>query len=291
MAARGRLQALGGPWATPRCNEAACAGINFGRPGTRWPQPELQHLSFDGTILFSNRHARIAEDAGLSREQGDTQLGQLKAPLKALVASLGKPLPYLAVIAADGDHMGKTLDSLETANAHRKFSQELAQFAQEAGRIVKDYCGVAIYTGGDDVLALMPVDNALNAARELRKMFIETVAPPSEKPTLSIGVAIGHFMEPLEDLRAFATAAEQHAKRPRLEELDQLTATGLPFMCMHEAAQTSPSGNAGGREAIPSTIASNAGPVSSIKPNYPRVCLMKFARSGTRSRVGVTIKF
>jgi len=192
--------------------------------------PDYNNFRFDGTILFSNRHARIAEDAGLSREQGDTELGRLKAALKALVASLGKPLPYLAVIAADGDKMGKTLDALLTPEDHRKFSQKLAQFAQQAGQIVKNCRGVAIYSGGDDVLALLPVDYVLKAARELREKFIETVAhsaPPSEKPTLSVGLAIGHFMEPLEDLRAYAIAAEQHAKRPRQEDADSTDRNGL----------------------------------------------------------------
>jgi CRISPR-associated protein Cmr2 len=89
---------------------------------------------------------------------------------------------------------------------------------------------VGIYTGGDDVLALLPVEDVLKAARELREKFIETVgqsAPPSEKPTLSVGLAIGHFMEPLEDLRAYAIAAEQHAKRPRQEDPDSTDRNGV----------------------------------------------------------------
>ena len=53
-------------------------------------------------------------------------------------------------------------------------------------------------------------------------------APPaSEKPTLSIGLAIGHFMEPLEDLRAYAIAAEQHAKRPRRVNLNSTNRNGV----------------------------------------------------------------
>lgn len=192
--------------------------------------PNYNNFPFDGTILFSSRHARIVKDAGLSPEQGDTQLRQLKVALKELVDVLGQPLPYLAVLAADGDQMGKTLNAFQTADAHRKFSQKLAQFAQDAGQIVKNYYGVAIYTGGDDVLALLPVDNALKAARELCEKFIETVgksAPPSEHPTLSVGLAIGHFMEPLEDLRAYAIAAEQHAKRPRQEDTDSTDHNGI----------------------------------------------------------------
>ncbi len=38
-------------------------------------------------------------------------------------------------------------------------------------------------------------------------------------PTLSVGIAIGHFMEPLEDLLAFAKAAEYRAKNPTKEDV------------------------------------------------------------------------
>jgi CRISPR-associated protein Cmr2 len=201
-----------------------------GVPESDSRHPNYSCFPFDGTILFSNRHARIAKDAGLSPEQGDTQLRPLRAVLKELVVASGQPSPYLAVLAADGDQIGKTLNALQTTDAHRKFSQKLAQFAQDAGQTVKKYHGVAIYTGGDDVLALLPVDNALKAARELREKFIKTVvqsAPSSEKPTLSVGVAVGHFMEPLEDLRAFAIAAEQHAKRPRQGDPDSTDRNGI----------------------------------------------------------------
>ena len=201
-----------------------------GVPEPHGHNPDYSNFPFDGTILFSNRHARIVDDAGLEPEQGDTQLRRVKAALKELVDVLGQPLSYLAVLAADGDQMGKTLNTLQTADAHRKFSRKIARFAQEGGQVVKNYHGVTIYTGGDDVLALLPVDGVLKAARELREKFIETVgqsAPPSEKPTLSIGLAIGHFMEPLEDLRAYAIAAEQHAKRPRRVDLDSTDRNGV----------------------------------------------------------------
>src|ERR1043165_4294037 len=36
-------------------------------------------------------------------------------------------------------------------------------------------------------------------------------------PTLSVGVAIGHFLENLEDLLAFGRAAEKHAKKGKPE--------------------------------------------------------------------------
>ena len=106
-----------------------------GVPEPHGHNPDYSNFPFDGTILFSNRHARIVDDAGLEPEQGDTQLRRVKAALKELVDVLGQPLSYLAVLAADGDQMGKTLNTLQTADAHRKFSRKIARFAQEGGRM------------------------------------------------------------------------------------------------------------------------------------------------------------
>jgi CRISPR-associated protein Cmr2 len=45
--------------------------------------------------------------------------------------------------------------------------------------------------------------------------------------TLSVGVAIAHFMEPLEDLLDYGRAAEKHAKNPRAEDGGQEPRNGL----------------------------------------------------------------
>ncbi len=58
---------------------------------------------------------------------------------------------------------------------------------------------------------------ALFCARELHDSFDACLlefcrARNLDRPTLSVGIGIGHFMEPLEDLRAYAKAAEKAAK-------------------------------------------------------------------------------
>jgi len=63
-------------------------------------------------------------------------------------------------------------------------------------------------------LAFLPVDKCLACARELHDRFAELLKEFVGPPTLSVGIAIGHFMEPLEDLLDFAREAERDAKRP-----------------------------------------------------------------------------
>ena len=71
-----------------------------------------------------------------------------------------------------------------------------------------------VYAGGDDVLAFLPVDQCM----EMSTGGCMTRSPSSLQPfgsvTLSVGLAIAHFMENLEDLLAYGREAEAAAKRP-----------------------------------------------------------------------------
>jgi len=115
--------------------------------------------------------------------------------------------PYFAILHADGDQMGKLLNGMKTPDAHREFSQTLAKFATDAKEIVARHDGYAVYTGGDDVLAFLPVRTAVECARELAKTFQEAVGA-----TLSAGVAVCHYRQPLSLSREAVQRAEKRAK-------------------------------------------------------------------------------
>jgi len=114
--------------------------------------------------------------------------------------------------------MGAAISGLETADDNRTFSETLAGFADEVRKIVSDQNGVLVYAGGDDVLAFVPVDKCLECARKLHDAFCERMSPYGQ-PTLSTGIAIGHFMENLEDLLEYGRAAEKAAKQPNRDGL------------------------------------------------------------------------
>jgi CRISPR-associated protein Cmr2 len=101
----------------------------------------------------------------------------------------------------------------------------------EAATIVHAQRGVLVYSGGDDVLAFVPVDTCLTCARELREKFAELTAPWTDKTrkglTLSVGLAISHFLENVGDLLGCGRAAEEHAKQPRQSDGQQEPRDGL----------------------------------------------------------------
>ena len=173
---------------------------------------------YDGTSIFLNRHTDLAKESG--QEQSVLEpladvVGELTRPLSQ--DGLGQPSPYLAILVADGDRMGAAISEVRTPEDHQRFSRELSSFAERARQVVRAANGVCVYAGGDDVLAFVPLDSCLSCARELHSAFGTMMGgwktSDDQSPTLSVGIAIGHFMEPLEDLLGFGRAAEQAAKK------------------------------------------------------------------------------
>jgi CRISPR-associated protein Cmr2 len=190
-------------------------------------QPAYAGFPFEGTAVYRSRHRDLQEEAGLS----DEDIQPLARALAELTRRFGEPSPYLAVLVADGDRIGSVLSALSSADEHRDFSRALSRFAAEARTIIANHRGVLVYAGGDDVLAFVPVDSCLACARALHDAFARALADRSPAanaaPSLSVGIAIAHFMEPLEDLLGYGRAAEHHAKQPRVEDGAQQPRDGL----------------------------------------------------------------
>jgi CRISPR-associated protein Cmr2 len=130
-----------------------------------------------------------------------------------------QPNPYYALLAADGDNMGIIIDAQEGKENHQKLSKILSEFASEVPGIVKAAKGVCIYTGGDDVMAYLPLHTAMQCAQNLESAFRSKmegfIATENErifKPTLSIGIAVVHHLEPLSDALKLVRQAEREAK-------------------------------------------------------------------------------
>jgi CRISPR-associated protein Cmr2 len=131
-----------------------------------------------------------------------------------------RPSPYYAILCADGDRMGETIDHLAgQANGlarHQGLSRALTGFSKGVRKIVENYHGVPIYSGGDDIVALLPVNTALACAQELAQAFREQLGSfkfkEDENPTLSVGLAIVHHLSLLQDCLDIARKAEKKAK-------------------------------------------------------------------------------
>ncbi len=160
-----------------------------------------------------------------------------------------EPPSYYAILALDGDEVGtwvsgthrarptyqellpeKTLQEFKKFGPDAKsllatkrlpgpsyyaaLSRQLGVFGlQEVPDILRQYLGILIYSGGDDVLALLPVNQAIDCALDLRKAYRSTRCL-GHKATVSVGLAIGHVHgTPLGQLLEEARTAESRAKK------------------------------------------------------------------------------
>lgn len=252
----------------------------YGRDESKWFE------KIDGEVFTARFWNSLEpEEAGQSAvKTAAAAVAQFKAR-----HNLGEPSSYYAVLALDGDQIGKwlsgekspTVAEVITGKAanyfrthlpknkvekwlgaprpispswHLQFSEALANFGLYAvRRIVEDvHNGQLVYAGGDDVLALLPADEAIRCAIDLRAAFqgkrsemshacrehfkdglpdgfiqlasalrdannnpLEPTWPllvPGPRMSVSVGIAIGHVKEPLQDMIGEAQKAEKRAK-------------------------------------------------------------------------------
>lgn len=206
--------------------------------------PRLRRLSshpewpYDGDLLFVETlsEQRLRQSYGLTDVElveWESIFDEARHVLRRLYRELGEaPSPYFVTLVMDGDNMGRHVSSCRTPDEHEELSLRLSRFSAEVATIVTDHLGSLVYSGGDDVLALLPVSTAVDAALALREAYRSTFAdwrdrfPLHEEPfTCSAGLAVSHHLSPLGTALREARQAENRAKA--LEGKDAISVTLL----------------------------------------------------------------
>lgn len=174
---------------------------------------QFMGFPYEGAVLFPGRLRELMDDP--DAKVLDKKLEDFSDVVSATRKDRARPSPYYAILIADGDTMGAALAELNTEERLKKFSKQLAEFSAEVKKIIEQqHSGCLVYAGGDDVVAFLPEDNCLEAAQALYEAFTEKMGQFPGSPTLSVGIAIGHCMEPLENMLNWARLAEKDAKTP-----------------------------------------------------------------------------
>jgi CRISPR-associated protein Cmr2 len=179
--------------------------------------PCADPLPFDATVLLRSRWASVFEELEPGRAGEAARWG--REHVAPLLHKLSEPYPYVACLVADGDHVGQAIERIDSADGHREFSRALSGFAAEARKIVEErHLGSLVYAGGDDTLAFVPLPRALACAGELRRGFhdVMVAACPgisdADRPTLSVGLGVGHVMQSMTELLELGRSALTLAK-------------------------------------------------------------------------------
>ncbi len=156
--------------------------------------PETREFaSLDGNCFFDSS---LANANNWNQRTGQGLKGaDLRRELKSKLLKLAPPAsPFYAMLTMDGDRMGELLKEYPRNNV----SSALLNFSKSVQDAIKDNNGVVVFSGGDDVLALLPVQGALPAAVQMQKAYRQSFAEAGvDKGTISGAVVYAHFTVPL----------------------------------------------------------------------------------------------
>ncbi len=136
---------------------------------------------------------------------------------------------YYALVAFDGDKMGKILSGAQFADEitdlaefQGKISGFLSEFAAHTHSILKEPKGEVVYAGGDDFLGFVNLEHLFEVVKDLRYGLDEKVNKRlfdkngkhylKEAFTFSAGIVIAHYKSPLSIALQTVRAMEKKAK-------------------------------------------------------------------------------
>lgn len=120
--------------------------------------------------------------------------------------------PRLHELGELGDHPGAGERRPVVPALHGELSRRLAALADHLHGLVDAHFGRVVYSGGDDLLALLPLQTALPCLQEIERSIRSEVFL-GDRVTISAGVAIAHVRTPLSRALEQARGAEKWSKR------------------------------------------------------------------------------
>lgn len=137
------------------------------------------------------------------------------------------PSEMYAILKLDGDNMGAKISALDK-DGQKKLSDLQNDFSKEVSNIIYEHYGASVYIGGDDVLAFLPVNTAIECAQNIRNAYSKKMEPMTSllpkgdkyKFTLTGAIIVAHHLLPLRYVLDELYRLEKDAKSQ--EEKDSL---------------------------------------------------------------------
>lgn len=189
-------------------------------------EENLTDKYFETHDLFSS-----SADLWAKVEEAKHHMSQLR---KAVATELEQPFTkYYAIIQFDGDNMGQWLSgellkpgddgTVNLQQFHQDFTKAVSAFAKLVDEQLTKPQGRTIFAGGEDFLGLINLHHLFPTMQWLHEQYMEMVDGelrkktehyrlPEGRLTLSAGVVIAHYKEPLSEVVKAVAAAEKTAK-------------------------------------------------------------------------------
>jgi len=169
-----------------------------------------RHINASERKRFASLDGRLFFESELenTKEYPANTAKDLKKALKALRScelpsgsKIGAPSPFYAILMMDGDSLGATKRALTEAKQEpTALSEALAAFTDKVKKIVPRNNGFLVYAGGDDVLAILPLEDALPCALDCRIAYqkaFEGKLAKEHAATISAAIEFAHMKMPL----------------------------------------------------------------------------------------------
>ena len=161
----------------------------------RWTSDsdKRQLLSLDGNLFFDHVQDNAkAYDYDPGRMQVLTQeLGRFKRNHPEFDAPLS---PFYAILLMDGDSLGV---HMADRSKQSSISESLEKFTRGVPSLVDRHNGYLIYAGGDDVLAILPLEDAMQCAVAVRELYADSFKDTGIPTTISAAIEYAHVKMPL----------------------------------------------------------------------------------------------
>ena len=153
-----------------------------------------QWKAMDGELFFESELENPRSFPEEKWIQAEKTLSALKA-VKRETTQLGNPPAFYAVLMMDGDSLGKQMTEVVK---QAPIAEGLQRFTQEVSGIVQSNHGFLVYAGGDDVLAVLPCEDALACALAVRESYETVFAEYTDIDTsISAAIVYAHIRMPL----------------------------------------------------------------------------------------------
>lgn len=149
----------------------------------------LHEIALDNPNVFPKNKTHPGVDWNRAQKTKET--------LKPLLQKYGAVSPFYAVLMMDGDSLGKQMSILKKQDG---IAKGLADFTKSVSDIVWNNNGFLIYAGGDDVLALLPLEDALQCAAELRAHYQSCFTNRPVETSISAAIIYTHINTPMKNV-------------------------------------------------------------------------------------------
>jgi len=160
--------------------------------------PKFKRL--DSSIFYIEEYSKLPEQ----------ERKEIEIDLDYFYSVAGNPHKYYAVIQFDGDRVGKYLRTLQTKEDLANFSKKIFNFSNTIKREgEKNFNIKVVYAGGDEGVVFSPLQNIFNFIWFIHDKFINIVGVDK---TISLGIAISHWSDPLIDAIKASRISLKNAK-------------------------------------------------------------------------------